>query len=316
MTEGTAKNGRVEIAYQTIGAGGGAPLLLVMGTGGQMLNWPDKFCHELVDCGFTVARFDNRDSGLSTRFSEYGRPNQLRMWLRPGSAAVYRLEDMAADAVAVLDDLGWPAAHIVGFSQGGMIAQTITSRYPDRALSLTSISSTPAPRLGQPTPATLVKLAKVVNPKRVKDRDDFAQYQLDMHEAVGSPGYPLDPAEEERLRELGRLAYDRGGLDMAAVQRQTAAIVASGDRRAELAKLRLPALVLHGGADRVIRSVAGKATADAIPNARYVEYAGMGHEIPPGLFTSIADEIQAVASESAAELSRRRPSGAPAPPES
>jgi pimeloyl-ACP methyl ester carboxylesterase len=162
----------------------------------------------------------------------------------------------------------------------------------------------------------LVKLAKVVNPKRVKSRDDFARYQLDMHEIVGSPDYPLDRAGEERLRELGRLAYDRGGLDMAAVQRQTAAIVASGDRRAELAKLRLPALVLHGGADRVIRPIAGKATADAIPNARYVEYACMGHEIPPGLFTSIADEIQTMAGESAPGLSRRRPSRAPAPPES
>ena len=291
MTERSATNGRVTIAYETIGDDGGEPLLLVMGTAAQMLNWPDGFCRRFVDRGFTVARFDNRDAGHSTRLSEHGRPSALRMWLRPASAAVYRLEDMAADAVAVLDDAGWPAAHLVGFSQGGMIAQVIAGRYPQRALSLTSIASTPAPRLGQPTPATLVKIARTVNPKRLKSPDDLARHLLDMQRIVGSPGYPADGDE---LRELALRVHRRGGVDMAAIQRQTAAIAASGDRRADLAKLSLPSLVLHGSADRVTRPVAGRATADAIPGARYVEYAGMGHELPPGLWDPIVDEIVAV----------------------
>jgi pimeloyl-ACP methyl ester carboxylesterase len=154
-----------------------------------------------------------------------------------------------------------------------------------------------APRLGQPTPATLVKLTRAINPKRLKDREDFARQQVNMRRIVGSTAYPVD---EDELRELGRRLYDRAGIDMAAIQRQTAAIVASGDRRPDLAKLALPSLVLHGGADRVIRPVAGRATAAAIPNARYVEYPGMGHEMPPGLWSSIVDEIVAVTNPQAA----------------
>jgi pimeloyl-ACP methyl ester carboxylesterase len=197
-----------------------------------MLNWPDEFCQQLVDRGFMVARFDNRDAGHSTRLTEYGKPSGLRMWLRPASAAAYRLEDMAADAIAVLDDIGWPAAHLVGFSQGGMIAQVVAGRYPQRALSLTSISSTPAPRLGQPTPATLVRLARTINPKRFKTREDFARQQVGLQQIVGSAAYPVD---EDEVRALGLRLYERGAPDMAAIQRQTAAIAASGDRRADLA---------------------------------------------------------------------------------
>jgi pimeloyl-ACP methyl ester carboxylesterase len=290
MAHATAHHGAIDIAYETIG-GPGRPLLLIMGLGGQMITWPDGFCQALVDRGFAVARFDNRDSGLSTRLTAHGQPNQLRMLLRPASAAVYRLEDMAGDAIAVLDDIGWPAAHIVGISQGGAIAQTMAVAFPDRVLSLTSISSSPAPRLGQPDPRTYATVIRVANPRRVRSADDLGQYLVDLQRIVGSPAYPAD---EAALRDLGRRCYERGGVDSAAVQRQTAAIVASGDRRAALAGVRAPTLVIHGESDRLVRPIGGRATADAIPGARLVTYPGMGHELPPPLWPSIVDEIAAL----------------------
>jgi pimeloyl-ACP methyl ester carboxylesterase len=292
MTHATAHNGAIDIVYETMGPDQNEPLLLIMGTAGQLISWPDGFCQGLVGRGFRVARFDNRDSGLSTRLTEHGTPNQLRMLFRPGSAAVYTLYDMAADAVAVLDDIGWPAAHVVGMSQGGAIAQTMATAFPERVASLTSISSQPAPRIGQPSPRDLVTVIRLANPRRVKTADDAGQYTVDLQRIVGSSAYPAD---EATLRDQGRRAYARGRLDMACAQRQTAAIVASGDRRAALANVRVPTLVVHGEDDRMIRPVAGRATADAIPGARLVTFPGMGHELPPPLWSSIIDEIAAVA---------------------
>jgi pimeloyl-ACP methyl ester carboxylesterase len=277
LTIRKAIHGDLEIAYETIGDPAGDPLLLVTGLGGQMLNWPDDFCELLAERGFFVARLDNRDSGLSTHLSNAGAPHQLTMLMRPAAAAVYRLADMAGDAVTVLDALAWPSAHVAGMSQGGMIAQVLAVRHPERVRSLTSISSTPAPRLGQPRPATYLRVLWMANPRRVKSREALAQYWVDLRQVTGSPGYPAD---EAWLRDLGRRSYDRGGLDAAAVQRQTAAIAASEDRRKELGQVRVPTLVLHGEEDRMIRPVAGRATADAIPGARLVTYPGMGHELP------------------------------------
>jgi pimeloyl-ACP methyl ester carboxylesterase len=292
MTQATAHNGAIDIVYETMGRDQNEPLLLIMGTAGQLISWPNGFCQGLVDRGFCVARFDNRDSGLSTRLTEYGTPNQLRMLFKPASAAAYTLHDMAADAEAVLDDLGWSAAHVVGMSQGGAIAQTMATEFPERVLSLTSISSQPAPRIGQPSPLNLIKVIRIANPRRVKTADDAGQYVVDLQQFVGSPAYPTDEAE---LRDRGRRGYVRAGLDMACVQRQTAAIAASGDRRAALGNVRVPTLVIHGEDDKMIRPLAGRATADAIPAARLVTFPGMGHEIPPPLWSSIIDEIAAIA---------------------
>jgi pimeloyl-ACP methyl ester carboxylesterase len=294
MTIRTARNGKVEIAYESFGAATDQPLLLIMGIGGQMLNWPEGFCRQLVDHGFRVVRFDNRDAGLSTHFTDAGRPNQLTMLLRPAAAAVYRLQDMADDAIAVLDAQGWPAAHVVGISMGGTIAQTMAVRHPDRVRSLTSISSTPAPRLGQARPGTMLKIIKVANPKRLNSAEDLAEYAVRLNQLVGSPGYPADPAA---LREVAHQCYERGGLDQAAVQRQTAAIAASGDRRAELAQIRIPTLVIHGEDDPLTRLPAGIATAEAIPGARLVTYPGMGHDLPAALWPAITDQISQLATQ-------------------
>lgn len=292
MTAAAARNGAIEIAYETLGPADGEPLLLITGTGGQLLDWPEDFCRLLGERGFAVTRLDNRDAGLSTHLSDAPPPGRLTMMLRPAAAAVYRLEDMADDAVAVLDALGRASSHVVGKSQGGMIAQVLATRHPKRVRSLTSISSAPAPRAGLPKPWQLMKIAKVANPTRVKSREDLAQYVVDLWRVTGSPAYPAD---EEALREHGRRAYDRGGLDLAGVERQTAAIISSGDRRAALATIRVPALVIHGEADPLILVKAGRATANAIPGARLVTYPGMGHDLPRELWPAVVDEIAAVA---------------------
>lgn len=290
MTTGTTRHHDIDIAYETFGPADGEPLLLVMGTGGQMLAWHPEFCELLVDRGFQVIRFDNRDCGESTSFRAAGAPNQLMMWLRPAAAASYRLEDMADDAVSVLDAQGWSSAHVVGTSQGGMIAQTLAVRHPDRVRSLTSISSAPAARIGQPRLRTLLGIAKAAK-KPITDAEALVQQMINLQPFVGSPTYPADT---DWLRELGRHSYERG-YDFAAVQRQTAAIAASGDRRSQLAGLRVPALVIHGDADQMIRPIGGKETAQAIPDAVYLTYPGMGHELPRELWPTVTDAIQDLA---------------------
>lgn len=283
---GVARNGEVEIAYEVSGPADGAPLLLAMGLGGSMISWHPDFCALLAERGFRVARFDNRDSGRSTRFASAGRPNQLMMWLRPSAAARYRLDDMAADAVAVLDALGWESAHVAGVSEGGMIAQTLALRHPGRVRTLTSISSAPAPRVGQPRPRTLLGLARASR-VRITDADSYITFLLAMQPYTASPGYPPDT---DRLREVGRATYELGH-DLAAIQRQTAAIAASGDRRPALAGLDVPTLVIHGDSDRLIRPIAGRETAQAIPGATLRMFPGMGHDLPRELWPEIAEAI-------------------------
>jgi pimeloyl-ACP methyl ester carboxylesterase len=164
MTIAKARRDGIEIAYETFGPPGN-PLLLVMGVGAQMLYWHDEFCAALAARRFWVARFDNPDAGLSSHLSLAGVPNQLKMLRRPAEAAVYRLEDMADDAMAVLDALRWRAAHVVGRSLGGMIAQTLAIRHASRVLSLTSISSIPSARIRRATLGMALRLL-IANPPR------------------------------------------------------------------------------------------------------------------------------------------------------
>jgi pimeloyl-ACP methyl ester carboxylesterase len=295
-----ARRDGVEIAYEMVGSGRGDPLLLVMGTGAQMLMWPDGLCAALAARGFAVARFDNRDAGLSTHCTAAGVPGPLRMLTRPAEAASYRLEDMADDAVAVLDALGWPAAHVAGMSMGGMIAQTLAIRHPARVRSLTSIASTPSWRIGRERAGTTLRLL-LANPAALTGRlpataDDAAERLVRAYRVIGSPGHPLD---EAWLREVGRRMFERG-LDPAGARRQNAAILASGDRRPGLAGVRAPTLVLHGAADPMVRPDGGRATAAAVPGARLVVLPGMAHDLPRALWPAIADEIRAVADRAGA----------------
>jgi len=281
MTVQTARHDEVEIAYEVEGPPDGEPLLLIMGLGLQMLFWPDGFRKLLVDRGFRVARFDNRDVGLSTHLSWLGTPRPTVFLTRRWSG--YRMTDLADDAVAVLDGLGWDSAHVVGVSLGGMIAQTLAVRHPDRVRTLTSISSTPSPRIGRPDPRVL----PVLWSRGAPDRRTAAEHVVRIFRVIGSPGYPR---EEAWLREVAGQSYDRAH-DPIGIRRQLAAIVSSGDRRPLLAGLHMPVLVVHGDSDLLVRPSGGRATADAVPGARLITFPGMGHDLPAALQPAIADEI-------------------------
>jgi len=285
-----AHHGEVSIAYESLGGPDGSPLLLIPGMGAQMLDWPDGFCRILIDHGFDVARFDNRDCGLSTHFTTAGVPGKLDLLRRPGKVAPYELSDMAGDALCVMDALGWSRSHVVGVSLGGMIAQTIAIEYPERVLSLTSVSSTPWWRIGRPSIRAMLRIARVTK-RDVANAEEAAQLSVDLNRIVASPGFDLDEAE---IRSRARLAYERE-TDRHGIWRQLAAITASDDRRAALGRLDLPALVLHGEQDVVFRMQAGRATAEAIPGARFRSFPGMGHDLPRELWPQIAGEIRSVA---------------------
>lgn len=285
MTVQRARRADLEIAYEVEGSAGGEPLLLIMGLGLQMLFWPDTFRQLLVDRGFRVARFDNRDVGLSTHLSWLGTPSPLvivgRRW--PG----YRIADMADDAVGVLDALGWSSAHVVGVSLGGMIAQTVAGRHPERVRTLTSISSTPDARIGRAHPRLLPMLLG----GQGRSREEAARHVVRVFRAIGSPGYPRN---EQWLLDAARRSFDRAH-DIAGLRRQLAAILSSPDRRPLLAGVRAPTLVVHGDVDRLVRPSGGRATAAAVPGARLVTYPEMGHDLPDALQQPIADEIAALA---------------------
>lgn len=277
---GPARHGDIRIAYEVEGPAGGAPLLLIMGLGLGLLFWPDGFRRLLVERGFRVARFDNRDVGGSTHLGRLGVPTARDLLThRIG----YGLPDMAEDAVAVLDALGWPSAHVAGVSLGGMIAQVLAVRHPDRVRSLTLLSSTPSPRIGRPRPRAL----PVLLTRPASDRDGAAEQMVRVFRVIGSPGYPRD---EDWIRDTAARSFDRGH-DPAGVRRQLAAVLLAADRRPLLRTLHKPALVVHGAADPLVRPAGGRATARAVPGARLVIVPGMGHDLPGEVQPVIADGI-------------------------
>jgi pimeloyl-ACP methyl ester carboxylesterase len=291
VISGVAHTGdNIDIAYELLGPPDGEPLLLIMGMGSQLIEWPDAFCAKLVERGFAVARFDNRDVGRSTHFHSAGVPNPVRLFLTPAAVARYRVEDLAADAVGVIDALGWASAHVVGVSMGGIIAQVVAITAPGRTRTLTVISSTPWWRIGRQKLRTVARAALVYR-RRVRRREDAAQRAVDMARILASPGYHFDAA---MCREIGGRAYDRDP-DVNGVQRQNAAVIASPDRRPQLAGVRSPTLVVHGDADVMIRPEGGRAIAAAVPDARLVTYPGMNHDLPRELWAPIVEEITQLA---------------------
>ncbi|MCY1143709.1 alpha/beta fold hydrolase [Actinoplanes sp. Pm04-4] len=268
------------------------PLLLVGATETQMLMFPERLCHAFVEAGFQVTRFDHRDAGLSTHVDGVRAPGPLKAALRP-STAPYQLTDMAADAIAILDHLGRPSAHIAGSSMGGMIAQTMAITHPARIRSLTSISSTPSIRIGARPPRRVLRAMKDNLSAPVTDADQAARREVAIYQLMGSPGFPLD---EDLIADIGRQSYERRPSDPESGRRQRAAVAASRDLRPALATLRTPALVIHGEDDIMMHPKAGRATAAAIPGARLISYPGMGHDLPPELWPQVVGEISHLAS--------------------
>jgi pimeloyl-ACP methyl ester carboxylesterase len=273
----------IELCYQEMGDPDGEPLLLVMGLATQMIAWDEEFCAMLAERGFRVVRFDNRDIGRSTRIRSGGMPNAVDMMIGRGTPA-YRLRDMAADTVGLMDHLGIDSAHVVGASMGGMIAQTVAIEHPDRVRSLVSImSTTGSRRVGHPSYRTFGLLLG----KRPREREAAIERAVATFKVIGSPGYPF---EEERVREIAARSFDRGH-SQAGIARQLHAITASGDRTAGLRRLDVRTAVIHGKSDILVNPSGGRATAKAIPGARLKMIDGMGHDMPRALWPTFVEEI-------------------------
>jgi pimeloyl-ACP methyl ester carboxylesterase len=279
-----AQTNGIELEYETFGDPSNPAMLLIMGLGVQMLGWDERFCNMLVDRGFFVIRFDNRDVGLSSKIEDGPMPNPLQLMAGDYSSASYTLDDMADDTAGLLDALDIEAAHVVGVSMGGMIGQTLACRHPERVLSLTSImSSTGSQESGQPKPEVLAALITPVP----SDRAGYVDATANMFKLIGSPGYPPD---EDELRTLIGASYDRS-YHPAGFLRQLAAVAASGDRSKAIRNIKVPTLIIHGEDDPLIVLSGGEATAAAIPGSKLVKIPGMGHDLPPALWPQFIDGI-------------------------
>jgi pimeloyl-ACP methyl ester carboxylesterase len=280
----TAPVAELELCYETFGGSDSPPLLLVMGLSSQMILWDDDFCELLASQGFWVIRFDNRDVGRSTLMRGAPIPKRWELLTRHVGAAAYSLDDMAQDAVGLLDHLQIAAAHVVGASMGGMIAQLIATNHPDRILSLVSImSTTGARRVGRPQP----RMARRLLRKGQRDREPYIEDHVETFRAIGSPGFVFD---EEHLRARAGRCFDRG-VYPAGSMRQLGAVVAARDRTRRLGQVTVPTTVIHGDSDPLVDVSGGRATADAIPGARLLILPGMGHDLPRELWPQIIGAI-------------------------
>jgi pimeloyl-ACP methyl ester carboxylesterase len=289
--------GDVEICYETFGDPSDPAMLLIMGLGTQMLAWHEDFCEQLAGRGFFVIRHDNRDIGCSSNLRHLGAPKLRQIILRDRHPA-YTLADMAADSVGVLDHLGIERAHVVGASMGGMIAQTVAIRFPHRVLSLVSImSNTGSVWTGQPA---LTMYGVLLKPAP-REREAYIERAVDLFTKLGGKGFAPDV---EDLRDIATRSYERG-VNPAGSLRQLHAIVSDRDRTAQLRRLRVPATVIHGADDRLVRPSGGRTTAKAIPGARLVMIPGMGHGLPRGAWPRIVDAIVENAERAAAPTPAR-----------
>jgi len=283
-----AHNGDVRIYYETFGSPADAPLLLVNGLGSQCINYRTEWCERFADEGYFVMRYDNRDVGLSSKFTAVI-PDVAGMVRKLAGGEVvdapYRLSDMAVDGLAVLDDLAMARAHVMGVSMGGMIVQTMAIENPDRLLSVTSVMSTTGdPDVGQPTREAQ---QRIMAPP-AQDRDGYIAGHLAGLRIWGSPAC----FDEERLTANAAEAFDRC-FDPAGTARQIMAIMTSGSRSAALGRVAVPTLVLHGDADTLVDPSGGRRTADVIPGARFVLLEGLGHDYPPQYWAQLIDLVRA-----------------------
>jgi pimeloyl-ACP methyl ester carboxylesterase len=290
MRAGTAHCKDVDLVYEDWGDIAAPPLVLIMGLGAQLVLWPDGFCQQLVEQGFRVIRFDNRDAGLSSRVDK---PYTTPMWKVMARAQVglssptpYSLVDMADDVAQLMDALGVAAAHIVGASMGGMIAQIFAANYPEKVRALTILfSSTNQPLL--PPPAISVFRKLVTTPPEGAGEEAIVRRQRDLFLAIGSAAHPMP---EQELDALIRLQIARG-TDFKATARQFAAVLGTGDLRRFSTRITAPTVVIHGLADRLIKAAGGRAVARAIQGATLQLIPDMAHDLPRALWPQILQGI-------------------------
>ena len=288
VNEYTVKANGIHINYDYFGDPGHPAILLIMGLATQKIFWDSEFCQQLADHGFWVIRFDNRDIGKSTWMKEAKQNSlwsfMLNILLHKKIKSAYQLADMVADTLGLLDTLNINKAHVVGASMGGMIAQLLAIQAPERILSLTSIMSTTGDRsLPRATNSTLLKLLAAP----AKNAQDYVAQGIKIWQLLHAAYYPFDRA---KVTQLLQQSWQRG-FNAAGVSRQLSAILASADRTAQLARLNLPALVIHGEEDPLLPLACGLATAKAIPRARLKVYAGMGHTIPRECVQEVVSDI-------------------------
>jgi len=280
----------ISLEVEERGPAGGEPLLLIMGLGMQLTSWPATFVRLLADAGYRVILFDNRDIGLSEKFEHWGKPDLLSATLlhamRLKIPAPYHLEDMAADAVGVLDALGVRRCHVVGASMGGMIAQIVAVRYPERLKTLTLMMTTSGSRR-LPGPTLKARSALLSAPRNPRDIESVIDHSVGILKVIGSPGYPTETADlRARLGHGIRRSYHPRGMG-----RQLLAVVAGGDRTPLLSKIRTPTLVIHGRQDPLVPVACGVDLARHIRGAQLELIDGLGHDLPEALLPRLTDSI-------------------------
>ena len=282
----------IKLAYDVQGDPKGEPILLIAGLGLQLISWPEAFCKGLTDEGFRVIRFDNRDSGLSTKMEHFGKPNLHMAFFKSlfhmPLFSGYTLYDMGKDAICLLDALGISKAHIVGASMGGMIAQIIAGRYPERVLSLTAIMSTSG-RPGLPGPTMAANQAMFSMPKNPRDFNSVVDHNVELFRVLGGDGYPVPDAELRR-----RVAASvRRNVCVSGTARQMMAVASSGDQVALLRTIKVPTLVIHGTEDPLVPLPCGRDIAHLVRGSTLKIIEGMGHDFPPALDATLSGMIAA-----------------------
>jgi pimeloyl-ACP methyl ester carboxylesterase len=267
----------------------GEPLLLIMGLGMQLTRWPAPLYEKLVARGFRVIRFDNRDVGLSQKFTGAPSIESVVMARMQGQSPdiPYTLDDMAADAVGVLDHLGIERAHVTGASMGGMIGQLVAADYPERVRSFTAVFTTTGNPALPPSKPEAMAVLTTRAPDPAKDIEAYLDHTMRSARTIGSPGYPFD---EKIGRERSRVDVLRC-YEPLGVARQLAAVIANGDRRVKLANIRAPVVVLHGDSDPLVPVEGGKDLAATVAGAELRIVPGMGHDLPPELYDTVVDAI-------------------------
>lgn len=293
--QGEVQVNGVTLAYESFGEEGREAILLVAGTGMQLTAWPPELCRALVDAGYRVIIYDNRDVGLSTKLDAAGPPDWVRIFeaLSVGAPPplAYTVDDMAKDAVDLLDALGISKAHIVGVSGGAIIAQIVAATYPEYTLSLTTIMATTGNPALPPMNQELQNLLMSLTPPPPSEKEAAIDRHVRIAQALGSPGYPVD---EATLREVVRRDVERSYYPDGEARQAAAAFVA-GDRREQLKTIMVPTVVVHGAEDPLVPVEAGRDVAANIPGAELRVIPGMGHDMPVELIDELTDAITTAA---------------------